>query len=348
MKKFFLGMENELLIIKEAPEGYAYFSCLEGKHPTCIVVDPQNENVIYCGTDKDGLLKSEDGGKSWENIGNKTSLEIESKTITALAINPFKKIDGNSVIYVGTEPSMLYYSNDKGETWQEFTGIQSLPSKKSWSFPPRPTTHHVRFITTSYSNEDYLGVAIEAGAFIYTTNQGETWNDRPEDSPIDIHTLLTHPKSPKKLYAACGEGIYNKAHSYAESNDEGQSWQYKSSGLENHPYAYHLAINPNDPSDQIISAAKSPSAAHSIYKYSAVYRKQGESSWVDISEGLPENHSSNHHLAADPTDFGAFYAMNNYGIYHLASGASKWEKLELDWQEKYVNQRPSCFLIEED
>ncbi|KFN90909.1 hypothetical protein TMU3MR103_1267 [Tetragenococcus muriaticus 3MR10-3] len=36
-----------------------------------------------------GFLKSEDGGKSWENIGNKTSLEIESKTITALAINPF-------------------------------------------------------------------------------------------------------------------------------------------------------------------------------------------------------------------------------------------------------------------
>lgn len=339
-------MENELLIVKETSEGYECFSCLKEKHPQCVAVDPQNENVIYCGTNKDGLLKSEDGGSNWITIGNNAPSKIKSKTITALAINSLKTVNGNSVIYVGTEPSELYYSNDKGETWHEFTGIQLLPSKNHWSFPPRPMTHHVRFITTSYSNENYLGIAIEAGAFIYTTNHGETWNDRPAESPTDIHTLLTHPKSPKKLYAACGDGFYNRKYSYAESENEGQNWQYMSTGLKNHPYAYSMAVNSKDPYDRIISAAKSPSHAHSIDKYSAVYRKQGNSSWIEITNGLPEK-ASNPYLAADPTEFGKFYAMNNYGIYHLTNGSYKWEKLELDWLEKYIDQRPSCFLVKE-
>jgi len=345
MKEFFLGMDDELLIVKETSSGYRSFSRLEGIQPTRVAIDPQDKNIIYCGTQQNGLFKSEDGGDHWKAIGHKESSGIRSEKVTAVAVNPSKQVHGNHIVYAGTEPSMLYYSMDRGETWEEFKNIQSLSSKKHWSFPPRPYTHYVRWITPSYFAENYLGISIEAGAFFYSKNHGADWIDRPDDSPIDTHTLLAHPKASNRLYAACGDGINKKGHSYAESEDGGQNWQYMSEGLEKHPYAYNMTVNPNDPSDRIISAAKSPRHAHSISEYSAVYRKQGDNPWVDISAGLPEKHSSIHNLAADPAEAEVFYAMNNYGIYRLAPHANKWEKLEINWKEKYLKQRPSCFNI---
>ncbi len=269
MREFFLGMDDELLIVKETANGYRSFSHLEGMQPTRIAIDPQDKNIIYCGTQLDGLFKSEDGGEHWSAIGK----AIQSEKVTSVAVSPLKKANGNSIVYAGTEPSMLYYSKDRGETWEEFKNIQSLSSKKHWSFPPRPYTHYVRWITPSYFAENHLGISIEAGAFFYTNNYGTDWIDRPDDSPVDIHTLLAHPQSPDRLYAACGDGINKKGHSYAESEDGGQSWQYMSEGLEKHPYAYNMTLNPNDSFDRIISAAKSPRHAHSISEYSAVYRK---------------------------------------------------------------------------
>ncbi|MDN6344586.1 MAG: hypothetical protein L0J87_07290 [Tetragenococcus koreensis] len=347
MKEFFLGMDEELLIAKETPNGYTTFSRLNGLQPTRLAFDPQNERVIYCGTSNNGLWKSEDGGDNWSKIGNEKQLGIRSERVTSVAVRPSKKTSENNIVYAGTEPSMLYYSNDKGVTWHEFTGIQTLPSKRNWSFPPRPYTHYVRWITPSYLNEEHLSISIEAGAFIRTKDHGTTWIDRTENSPIDIHTLLAHPKSPGKLYAACGDGVHKKGHSYAESDDEGQSWQYMSAGLENHPYAYNMVVNPNDPYDRIISAAKNAAHAHSLSEYSAIYRKQGNHPWADITAGLPENSSSIHNLAADPTSPGVFYAMNNYGIYRLKKKATKWEKLGISWKDKYLNQRPSCFIVKE-
>src|SRR5699024_759425 len=113
--------------------------------------------------------------------------------------------------------------------------------------PPRPHTSHVRWITPSYADENYLHVSIEFGAFISTKDHGESWQDRPFYSPLDTHTLLAHPQAPGRLYAACGDGLTAKGHAYAESADEGRTWNYISEGLEEHPYLYNMALHPNDP-----------------------------------------------------------------------------------------------------
>src|SRR5699024_10713296 len=219
-------------------------------------------------------------------------------------VHPTKKSKGNCIVYAGTEPSALYYSEDNGESWTEYKGIQTLPSKGNWQFPPRPHTHHVRWITPSYLHENHLGVSIEFGAFIRTEDHGETWEDRPFNSPLDIHTLLAHPQSPDRLYAACGDGLIVDGHSYAESIDEGRSWTFMSEGLENHPYLYH-------------------------------------------AEGLPCDGSYAHALAADPTESGVFYAMNNHGLYRFQANEDRWNKVEIDWKKKYINQHPS-FLVVQD
>ena len=351
MKTFFIGLKNKLVIIKETPNGYDFKEHLQEKQPTRLAFDQENEKRIYCSTKNDGLWRSEDGGIHWNKVGEShlpTETHINgglpSSKITSVAVNPMKRVDGNSVVYAGTEPSMLFYSEDKGRYWHEFKGIQNLPSKENWSFPPRPYTHFVRWITPSYSNENHMAISIEAGAVLTTDDHGELWKDRPNKSPIDVHTLLAHPKAPGRLYAANGDGASNNERAYAESEDEGLTWDYMSEGLEEHPYLYNMVLHPNNPNDRIVSASKNASAAHGSKRYSTIYRKLEDAPWKELAEGLPCKQAYTHHLANDPEEVDAFYAMNNYGIFHLAKGTDIWEKTNIPW-DNYKKQRPYCFVV---
>lgn len=75
--------------------------------------------------------------------------------------------------------------------------LNDLPSSRSWSFPPRPWTHHIRRIEPDSNNPDYVFAAIEAGALVQSHDGGKTWIDRNEEQgPYDTHTLATHSKAP--------------------------------------------------------------------------------------------------------------------------------------------------------
>lgn len=351
MKTFYIGLKDKLVLIKETTTGYDFKECLHEKQPTRLAFDPLNQNRLYCSTRDDGLWRSEDNGEHWEKVGEShLSSErninggLPSSKITSVAVSPVRSVDGYSVVYAGTEPSMLFYSEDRGKTFQEFKGIQNLPSKKDWAFPPRPYTHFVRWITPSYSKKDYLAISIEAGAVLHTNDHGKIWKDRPEKSPIDVHTLLTHPKAPGRLYAANGDGASNNERAYAESEDEGMTWQYMSEGLEEHPYLYNMVLHPENPNDRIVSASKNASAAHGSQRYSTIYRKMKDEPWKELADGLPREQAYTHHLANDPDKIGAFYAMNNYGVFYLADGAETWEQTSIPW-EAYKDQRAYCFVV---
>jgi len=81
------------------------------------------------------------------------------------------------------------------------------PSSRTWSFPPRPDTHHVRWIEPSRTHPGEVFVAIEAGALVRTRDGGQTWLDRAPGGPIDTHTAATHLLAPNRVYSAAGMGI---------------------------------------------------------------------------------------------------------------------------------------------
>lgn len=341
MRTFYIGLKDRLLIIKETEDGYELLTHLEKMKVKRLAIDPQNEKRIYVATNR-GLWKSEDGGKSFKQ----SNTGLTSTNITAVAVNPLRQTDGRNTVYVGTEPSMVFHSEDYGETWVENKGIQDLPSKSSWAFPPRPSTHFVRWITPSETDANYVAVSIEAGAVIYTTDHGKTWQDRAEISPIDVHTLLKHPDAPARLYVANGGMVSNKKReSYAESPDGGYSWDFLSEGLEKHPYLYNLVLHPNDPDYRLASASESASKAHRDPAYSTVYQKAGDEPWEEMADGLPSQGAFTHHLANDPDDVDAFYALNNYGIYYLSAEDTTWEKLEVPWPNEMVKMRPYFFVV---
>lgn len=341
MKTFYIGLENQLLMIQEKDKTYEIVSHLEKYKVSRLVFDPQNSDWLYVATNH-GFWKSEDGGKSYKQMNN----GLPTMKLTTLAVNPHKNQKGNHTLYVGTEPSMLFYSEDQGENWIEFIGIQDLPSKSSWSFPPRPETSYVRWITPSTADPDYLAVSIEAGAVFQTKDHGRTWSDRAEVGPIDVHTLLKHPNAPPRLYAANGGMVsHHGRESYAESLDGGHSWAFMSAGLEKHPYVYHMVLHPNDPDFRLVSASESASKAHGKEAYSTVYLKNGEEDWIELADGLPKDGAVSHHLVHDPNSIGAFYALNNLGIYHLGAESTTWEKVDVPWTKDLAERRPYFFKV---
>lgn len=96
----------------------------------CIMVDPNNSDVIYCGTRDRGLMVSFDGANTWQNISSVPVNSANKKGVRSVAIDSASKTDGRSKkIYAaapGTgEENGVYESRDGGVTFSKIKGIPS-------------------------------------------------------------------------------------------------------------------------------------------------------------------------------------------------------------------------------
>jgi photosystem II stability/assembly factor-like uncharacterized protein len=165
-----------------------------GDRPTCLVANPLVQGRAWCGTHRGGVFRSDDGGKSWKSFG------LSGRLIMAVAASPVEQ----DVVWVGTEPSEVWLSGDAGDTWEQTSRLETLASASEWSFPPRPDTHHVRWIACHPFEPGRLWVAIEAGALVSTIDGGRTWRDRVLGGPWDTTSspsIATLPKASASLLA---------------------------------------------------------------------------------------------------------------------------------------------------
>ena len=111
-----------------------------------ISIDPNNSNTIYlCTGDTDGgdtysigLLKSNDGGLTWNSIGN-----INSNETTEIIIDP----SNSSILYLATNNGLLK-STDSGNTWSTILSgnirdVDMKPSNPSVIYAVTSETFHV-------------------------------------------------------------------------------------------------------------------------------------------------------------------------------------------------------------
>src|ERR671923_1722141 len=327
------GMQDSLLVLKSSKVGWNVHDSLVGTHPQSIAFDPRNPSRAYCGTFGGGLWKTDDGSaQNWDQIGKGF---ISSPNVTSVSVSPLERgIDRFNIVYAGTEPSEFYRSNDGGQSWERMISLNNLSSSQSWSFPPRPWTHHVRWIEPDVNGQGYLFVAIEAGAIVQSRDGGRSWRDRVRQGPYDTHTLATHWKAPKRLYSSAGDG-------YFESFDYGESWGRPTEGLRHH-YLNGLAVDSGNPQIVIVSASMGPATAYSSENAeSLVYRKEedGDKRWKAISNGLPKpNGTTITILASNPKADGEFYAVNNRGLFRSTDSGVSWRRLDIPWPKEYLSQ----------
>ena len=344
MTTLIAGLQNSVLVIESSSKsgGWKTYESLKGSHPQSMAFDLLNPNRAYCGTFDKGLLKTDNGGQTWDSIGKN---EISTSSIMSVSVSPLEEgNNGFNKVYVGTEPSALYISHDGGESWERMSGLNNLESSATWSFPPRPWTHHVRWIEPDVNNLNYVFVAIEAGALVQSRDGGRTWIDRVKQGPYDTHTLATHRKMPKRLYSSAGDG-------YFESFDYGESWNSQTTEGLRHHYLHGLAVDSSDPQNVIVSASLGAWQAHNIENANSVlYRRSADGeTWKNVSKGLPESKGTIiTMLASNPNSAGEFYALNNRGIFISDDSGISWVALEIPWPKEYLLQHPWSLAVRKE
>jgi len=329
MTTLYLAMEDSVLVVRDRG-GWCSDPALRGRRCRAIAVDPARPERVFCGTADRGLWRSEDGGGSWAPAGE----GIAHAHVSSVAVSAAERgADGAGVVYAGTEPSAVFRSEDGGASWRELGGLLDLPSADTWSFPPKPETHHARWVAPDPLVAGRLFVAIEAGALVRSEDGGRTWRDRTPDGPIDTHTLVVHPRVRDRLYSAAGDGWF-------ESDDGGDTWRTPADGLR-HDYLWSCAVDPEDPEQVVVSAAEGPYAAHSAADAESwLYRREAGSPWRPLHDGLPEPQGTTiGSLAADPVERGVVFAATNHGVFRSPDFGSSWRRLEVEWPARFRRQR---------
>ena len=112
----------------------------------CVRIDPNNTNVVWVGTGEnnnqrsvaygDGVYKSEDGGKSWKNMGLK-----ESQHTGMIAIDK----NNSDVVYVAAYGPLwnaggergIYKTTDGGKTWNRILFVSENTGCNEIHIDPR-------------------------------------------------------------------------------------------------------------------------------------------------------------------------------------------------------------------
>ncbi len=277
----------------------------------CLAMDPNNHNVIWAGTGEnnhqralgygDGIYKTEDGGKSWKNMGLK-----ESRQIGKILIDP----RNSDIVYVAAEGSVwgpggdrgLYKTTDRGENWEKILEISENTGINSMVMDPRnPDVIYA----SSEQRRRHVHTKIGGGpetAIYKTTDSGENWKKLKSGLPTaDMGGigLAISPVNPDVVYAII-EAAEDKG-GFFRSTDRGASWKKMSSHHSSGQYYNEIYCDPKDV-DKI----------YSVETFSK-YTEDGGKTWKNI--GNNKRHVDDHALWIDPDDTKHFLIGGDGGVY---------------------------------
>lgn len=301
-------------------KGWAVEHHLSAYDVRCLAADPHNPQVVYAGTQNHGVLRSQDGGRTWRVAG------LADQVIKALAVSPLEP----DVIYAGTKPPGLFVSRDGGASWTERESLREM--RQFWWFTPaEPGPEYVQAIALSPTDPDVILAGIEFGAVLRSADGGETWASHRPGALRDCHTMGFHPADGDWVYEAGGGGA-------AFSRDGGKTWQQPRQGLDRR-YGWAWAADPARP--EVWYASLSPMGsfprmvplAHVDGEANAfIFRRIGDGPWQKLGGGLPQPLDfMPYALLTDPAEPGHLYAgLSNGEVWVTADYGDTWSQLPLN------------------
>ncbi|MBI2360601.1 MAG: exo-alpha-sialidase [Deltaproteobacteria bacterium] len=280
----------------------------------CLARDHFDRTILYAGYLDHGIIRSLDGGDTWEICAPQ---EAKGEEIWSLASSPWK----SRAIYAGTSGPRLFRSEDSGQSWEEIGGIRNVPGAEHWSFPEPPHVAHIRSFAFDPKVKEVLYVGVEEGGVLRTRDE-KTWEALNEGLYEDIHTLLPSPQESDRLYVTTGAGFYL-------SENAGLSWEFIETG--DRSYVVPLAVHPGDQEVLLTAGAATPPPGWAGRKGASAFvfksTDRGKT-WEAAKGDLFPLRSMVMALAFDPSDPDRVYGGSTHGeILISEDGGSGWELL---------------------
>jgi photosystem II stability/assembly factor-like uncharacterized protein len=290
---------------------------LQGTEVSCLAGDPLNTNIIYAGTQGEGLLRSDDSGSTWHPVG------LAGQTIKALTVSPHDP----KVIYAGTKPAYMFVTQDGGGTWSELEGFRRIPGRWWWFSPAEPPFQaYVQSITISPDDPNVLLAGIEFGGVFRSQDGGRTWSGHRKGALRDNHSLTFHNSNGDFAYQAGGTGG-----GVSFSQDGGATWRKAKQGLAKN-YGVACAADPQKPEVWYVSVAPGPGKAYGQLAEAYLYRTSGNGTWEPIGWGAHPMSSMPIALRTHPSTSGLLYAgLTNGDVWHSNDYGDTWENLPFNF-----------------
>ena len=229
----YVGAEASGIYRKEAGDAH-WENLTRGMAPSAqvrtIAIHPENQDVIFAGTQR-GVYRSKDRGDNWERM-NMT----EGRVVWSLKFQP----NNPQVMFLGTEGSEVFKSEDGGENWNYMATI-SNPDSVQMAFATR-----ILGLAIESNSPDHMYAALEVGGAARSSDGGKSWQivNRNFDGDVDLmdlHGVAVGSADSSAVFISNRVGVWR-------TRDRGDNWE--NLGFERFSdikYSRGIQAAPNDP-----------------------------------------------------------------------------------------------------
>ena len=320
-----------------------------GGRVTTVTGVPGNPNLYYRGATGGGVWKTENAGRTWDNISDGF---FKVGTIGAVAVSE----SDNNVIYVGTGESPI-----RGVTTSHGDGVwKSTDAGKTWRHIGLEESGQISKIRIDPRNPDVVFVGVqgqiwgpneERGVF-RTTDGGKSWEQVLKAGPqTGASDLRMDPTNPRVLYAAMWN--HGRKPWYIHSGgtdggifktvDGGDTWNKLKGGLPEMVGKIAVDVSASNP-QRVYALIEAEPEKGGLWR-----SDNGGKTWSLIN-GHRVLHSRAWyyiHLAADPVDENTVYVLN-VPLLKSIDGGKNWETIRTphgDHHDHWINPADNRNMI---